>query len=80
MIKLLIFFLLCCVILPLTLARTLSAEGADGATDHVPEEFSALLDALPEDLRESLPQTLFSDSAEELRLGDVGRHHRGQRQ
>lgn len=61
-------FCLFCLLLLSMLAQTLSASAAEDAdsTETLPTEYGALLEALPEELRELLPSSLFSEKSDEV--------------
>ncbi len=63
-----ILFLLFCFLLLSILPRGISAsaEESTDTADTLPEEYGALLDALPEELRELLPDALFSENTSEV--------------
>lgn len=61
-------FCLFCLLLLSMLAQTLSASAAEDAdsAETLPTEYGALLEALPEELRELLPSSLFSEKSDEV--------------
>ena len=59
-----LLLLICALIIPVA-----AEESSPSVEERVPDGFSGVLDALPEELRQTLPEELFGESTEEVREG-----------